>query len=187
MIIQSGHGALAYGGIATSFTQRQNGKMASAAIADPAKNADQVSLSSTGNALAASESNMTQTRTPAQEKLIRSASSDRASAEKIAQDMAYAPSGILYDISGQAGVGDGKGEFVRKLATTGKVVDDNYINQFNNKAPAIDAQRRAIYESEMAKKTDPLQILIKMIDFTNTQSKDYLEATGWGYQGSSQP
>jgi len=119
MIIQSSYGALAYSGIATSSTQRQDGKMASAAIADPAKSADQVSLSSAGNALAADESNMTQTRTPAQEKLIRSASSDRESAEKIAHDMAYVSSTIFYDISGQRGVGGGNGEFVRNGARQG--------------------------------------------------------------------
>ena len=122
MIIQSGYGA---SGIATSSTQRQDGKMALASIADPAKSADQVSLSSAGNALAADESNMTQTRTPAQEKLIRSASSDRASAEKIAQGMAETPSTIFFDISGQRGVGNGTGEFVRKLSTTGQIVGDD--------------------------------------------------------------
>lgn len=37
MIIQSGYGTLAYSGIATASTQRQDGKMASVAIADPAK------------------------------------------------------------------------------------------------------------------------------------------------------
>lgn len=184
MIIQSGYGALAYSGIATSSMQRQDGKTASAAIADPAKSADQVSLSSAGNALAADESNMTQTRTPAQEKLIRSASSDRESAEKIAYDMANARSTIFYDISGQRGVGDGNGEFVRKLSTTGQIVGDDYINNFNKEASVIDAQRLAIYKSEKTNGTDPLLILVKMIDFTNSQSKDYLEASGWGYQGS---
>lgn len=187
MIIQSGYGALAYSGIATSSTQRQDGKMASAAIADPAKSADQVSLSSAGNALAADESNMTQTRTFAQEKLIRSASSDRASAEKIAQGMAETPSTIFFDISGQRGVGNGTGEFVRKLSTTGQIVGDDYINNFNKEASVIDAQRLAIYKSEKANGTDPLLILVKMIDFTNSQSQDYLDATGWGWRGSSPP
>lgn len=159
----------------------QQTALAASLLVDPAKNADQVTLSGAGKALAADASNMTQTRTPAQEKLIRSASSDRESAEKIAHGMADTPSAIAWDISGQRGVGDGNGEFVRKLATTGEVVDDNYINQFNSEASVIDAQRRAIYESEKANGTDPLLILVKMIDFTNSQSKDYLEATGWGY------
>jgi hypothetical protein len=183
MIIQSGYGALAYSGIATASMQRQDGKMASAAIADPAKNADQVTLSSDGKALAADESNTTQPRTPAQEKLIMAASSDRESAEKIALDMADTPSTIFYDIRGQRGVGDGNSEFVRKLATNGKIVGDDYINNFYKEASVIDAQRRAIYEIEKAKGTDPLLILSKMIDFTNSQSNDYLEATGWGYRG----
>jgi len=187
MIIQSGYGVLAYSGIATASTQRQDGKMASAAIADPAKSTDQVSLSSAGNALAADESNMTQTRTFAQERLIRAASSDRASAEKIAQGMAETPSTIFFDISGQRGVGNGTGEFVRKLSTTGQIVGDDYINNFNKEASVIDAQRLAIYNSEKANGTDPLLILVKMIDFTNSQSQDYLDATGWGWRGSSPP
>lgn len=187
MIIQSGYGALAYSGTATSSTQRQDGKTASAAIADPAKNADQVSLSSAGNALAADESHMTQTRTPAQERLIRSASSDRASAEKIADGMANTPSTIFYDIRGQRGVGDGNGEFIRKLSSTGQIVGDDYVNNFDKEASVIDAQRLAIYNSEKANGTDPLLILVKMIDFTNSQSQDYLDATGWGWRGSSPP
>lgn len=187
MIIQSGYGASPYSGIATSSTQRQDGKMASAAIADPAKNADQVSLSSAGNALAAEESNMAHAKTPAQERLIRAASSDRASAEKIAYDMASARSTIFYDISGQRGVGDGTGEFVRKLSSTGQIVGDDYVSNFNSEAAVIDAQRLAIYESEKANGTDPLHILIKMLDFTNSQSQDYLDATGWGWRGSSPP
>lgn len=148
---------------------------------------DQVALSSAGKALAASESNATQPRTPAQEKLIMAASSDSKSAEKIAYDMANGSSTIFYDIRGQRGVGDGNGAFVRKLSTTGQIVGDDYINNFNKEASVIDAQRRAIYDSEKAKRTDPLLILSKMIDFTNSQSKDYLDASGWGYQGSSPP
>ena len=186
MIIQPGNDVLAYGGIAPS-KQRRDKNMASAAIADPAKGADQVSLSSAGITLATDESNMAHAKTPAQGHLIWSASSDTASAEKIAYEMAITPSTIFYDISGQRGVGDGNGEFVRKLASTGEIVDDNYVNQFKSEAAVIDAQRLEIYQSEKAKGTAPLQILIKMLDFTNSQSKDYLEASGWGYQGSSPP
>lgn len=187
MIIQSGYGALANSGIATTSTQWQDGKMASAAIADPAKSADQVALSSSGKALAADESHMTQTRTPAQENLIRGASSDRASAEKLAQGMAETPSMIFWDISDQLGVGNGTGEPVRKLSSTGQIVGDDYINNFDKVASVIDAQRLAIYNSEKANGTDPLLILVKMIDFTNSQSQDYLDATGWGWRGSSPP
>ncbi|NTV96102.1 MAG: hypothetical protein HGA75_11920 [Thiobacillus sp.] len=59
MIIQSGYGAQAYSGIASASARRQDTRMASAAIADPAKIADRVSLSSTGKALAASLSSAT--------------------------------------------------------------------------------------------------------------------------------
>lgn len=129
----------------------------------------------------------TQTITPAQQHLLDAAKSDRASAEKIAYGMAYTPSGIAWNISGQRGVGDGTGEFVRKLSTTGEIVGDDYIKKFNETAPGIDAQRQAIYDSETKKGTDPVEILSKMIDFTNRQSQDYLNATGWGWRGTTSP
>lgn len=186
MIIQSSSNVVsAYLSTRIPNVQRQAQAAEPATVTDTAKNADQVTLSSGGKALATAESKMTQSRTPVQENLLRAASSDRESAEIIAKGMAETTSGVFLDISGQRGVGDGKGEFVLKLASTGEIVDDNYINQFNSKAPAIDAQRLAIYQTEKAKGTDPVVILSKMIDFTNSQSKDYLEATGWGYQGSS--
>lgn len=178
MIVHSSYGALAYSGIAASSAQQQNGRTTSAAVADQAKIADQISLSSASKALAASESVLTQPRTLAQEHLMMAASSDRESAEKIAYDMAYVPSMIAWDLSDIRG-----GETPRKLSTNGKIVDDAYISNFDNTAPLIDAQRRAIYETEKAKGTDPLQILSMMIDFTNSQSQAYLEATGWGAQG----
>lgn len=150
---------------------------------------DNVTISDEAKALAAAANNavFTQQRTPAQENLLRAASSDRASAEKIASDLAKAPSMIMWDISGQRGVGDGKGEFVRKLSSTGEVVDDNYVSKFNKEASVIDVQRRSIYETEKAKGTDPLEILEKMIDFTNMQSQTYLDATGWGGKRNSTP
>ena len=155
--------------------------------APTANYADKVTLSVQGKALAADSSAPTQTITPAQQHLLNAAKSDRASAEKIAYQMAYTPSGIAWDIRGQRGVGDGTGEFVRKLSTTGEIVGDDYINKFNETAPAIDAQRQAIYDSESKKGTDPVEILSKMIDFTNRQSQDYLDATGWGWRGTSAP
>lgn len=182
MIIQSGFGVLAYNTSSRIALQQQDSGVTKSSLTDPAKNADRVMLSSAGKALSADESNTTQSRTPAQEKLIMAASSDRESAEKIAQDMAYTPSTIFYDISGVGG-----GEEVRKLSTSGRIIDGEFKSKFNNEASVIDAQRLAIYETEKAKGTDPLLILSKMIDFTNSQSKDYLEASGWGYQGSTPP
>ncbi|MFN3736273.1 hypothetical protein [Hydrogenophaga sp.] len=44
---------------------------------------------------------------------------------------------------------------------------------------AVDAQRLALYNAEKAKGTNPVDIIAKMIDFTNAQSRDYLEASGW--------
>ncbi|MDP2779958.1 hypothetical protein [Devosia sp.] len=172
---------------ATGKSTTQQAALAASLLAGTAKNADQVTLSGAGKALAADESHMTQTRTPAQERLIRSASSDSASAEKIAYGMASVPSTIFFDISGQPGVPGGNGDVamgVRKLSSTGQIVGDDYVNNFDKVASVIDAQRLAIYESEKANGTDPLLILVKMIDFTNSQSQDYLDATGWGWRGS---
>jgi hypothetical protein len=177
VIIQSGYGALAYSSIATSTMQRQDVKTASATIAAPAIIADQVSLSTAGKALAASERTVAQTKTPAQEHLLRAASSDRESAEKIAYDMTVAPSQIFYSSIYDMGA-DGK---LNKLASSGRIIDADFRDSFNREASLVDAQRRAIYESEKAKGTDPVQIISKMIDHINSQSSDYLEATGWGW------
>ena len=155
----------------------QQTALAASLLADPAKDAEQVSLSSASIALSADENNMAHARTPAQEHLIRAASSDRESAEKIAYGMASVPSTIFYDISGVGG-----GEEVNKMSS-GRIIDDAFKSKFESEAAVIDSRRLEIYQSEKAKGTDPLQILIKMLDFTNSQSQDYLEATGWGYMG----
>lgn len=182
MIIQSLNNITsAFGSSHKSVVERQTSP------APTADYADKVTLSRAGKTLAANETGATQTRTYAQEKLLQAASSDTASAEKIAYGMAYTPSTIFYDISGQRGVGDGTGDFVRKLSTTGEIVGDDYVEKFFSKSPTIDAQRKAIYETETKKGTDPVEILSKMIDFTNMQSQDYLNATGWGWRGSSPP
>lgn len=128
----------------------------------------------------------TQTITPAQQKLLNAAKSDRASAEKIAYDLANTHSTIFFDISDQLGAGNG-GAPVRKLSNTGEIVSDDYIKKFSEAALGIDAQRLSIYETEKKKGTDPVEILSKMIDFTNQQSQDYLDATGWGWRGSAPP
>lgn len=186
MNIQSGYGALAYQGASrlgpppTGATQPPNPAPAGQAAA--ANGTDRVSISSAAKALAAQEGGATQTRTPAQERLLNSASSDRQSAEKIAEDMARTNSTIFYNISGVGG-----GEAVNKLSTSGKTIDDAFRRRFEGEASQIDARRLAIYESEKAKGTDPVLILGKMIDFTNSQSPDYLDASGWGYRGASPP
>jgi len=141
--------------------------------------ADKVTISDEAKALLANTSAPTQERTDAQKELLRIAGSDKSTAAKLASDMADSQSRVLFDISGQRGVGDGQGEFVLKLSSTGKIVDDEYVAKFNKEASAIDEQRKLIYNTERAKGTDPLKILEKMIDFTNTQSQDYLEATNW--------
>ena len=173
--------ASAYGASYKSVVERQTSPAPAVDLAD------KVTLSSEAKTLAANDTGATQARTHAQERLLQAASSDTASAEKIAKDMANTPSAITYDIRGQSGVGDGTGDFVRKLSTTGEIVGDDYVENFISKSSAIDAQRKAIYETETKKGTSPVEILSKMIDFTNMQSQDYLNATGWGWQGSAPP
>lgn len=121
--------------------------------------------------LASKANNPTQARTAAQEALLKSASSDPQSAEKIAGDMANTPSTMFFDIRGLGG-----GDPVNKLSS-GRIIDDSFKQKFASESSVIDAQRKAIYNSEKAKGTDPVQILSKMMDFTNFQTKDYLEAT----------
>lgn len=174
MIIQGlNNAASAYGATYKSAVERQT------SLAPTANYADKVTLSAEGKTLAAAESAgvITQPRTPAQEHLLRAASSDRESAEKIAYDMTVAPSTIFYSSIYDMGA-DGK---LNKLASSGRIIDTDFRDSFNREASIVDAQRRAIYESEKAKGTDPVQIISMMIDHINSQSTDYLEATGWGW------
>ena len=177
MIIQSGYSVLAYSTPSRVAPQQQGGDIAKSWLASQAKKTDQVTLSSAGKALAAREQAVTQTRTPAQEHLLRAASTDRESAEKIAYDMTVAPSTITYTSIYDMGP-DGK---LNKLASSGRVIDQDYRDSFSREASKVDAQIRGIYESEKAKGTDPVQIISMMIDHINSQSSDYLEATGWGW------
>ena len=146
----------------------------------PAANyAETVTLSAEGKNLAAGESGavIPQQRTPAQEHLLRAASTDRESAEKIAYDMTVAPSTIIYTSIYDMGP-DGK---LNKLASSGRIIDADFRDKFTREASLVDAQRRNIYETEKAKGTDPVQIISMMIDHINSQSSDYLEASGWGW------
>lgn len=179
MNIQSNYGVLAYKAPVKLDPSQLGKSVATQSSLDSAKNVslsnpvDKVTISAAAKELAANENNATQSRTPAQQRLLNSASSDRESAEKIASDMASASSTIFYDIRGVGG-----GEPVNKLSS-GRIIDDAFKQKFASTASIVDEQRRAIYSSEKAKGTDPVQILSKMFDFTNSQSKDYLEASGW--------
>lgn len=174
MIIQGfGNIASAYGVANKLAVERQ------ISPAPAANYAEKVTLSAEGKNLAAGESGavIAKQRTPAQEQLLRAASTDRESAEKIAYYMTVAPSTIFYSSIYDMDA-DGK---LNKLASSGRVIDADFRDSFNREASIVDAQRRAIYESEKAKGTDPVQIISMMIDHINSQSSDYLEATGWGW------
>ena len=169
MMIQGLGGASSlYSTLTKSVSQRQE------VPTSTAKSADTVSISNAAKALAAGGNGATQSTTAAHQKLLKSASDDPQSAEKIAYDMANVPSTIFYDLRGVGG-----GDPVNKLSTTGRIVDDAFKEKFATEAANIDAQRLGIYNSEKAKGTDPVTIISKMIDFTNSQSRDYLEASAW--------
>lgn len=123
-----------------------------------------------------SSNGATQSRTPAQEDILRYARANTQDAEKLAHDMAVSNSAICYDLS--ESIKTNRTEDI-KLASTGEKIGDAYTRMFYMNASTIDAQRLQIYNTEKAKGTDPVTILNKMIDFTNSQSKDYLAATGW--------
>lgn len=177
MNIQSNYGVLSYQAPVKLDPSQLGKNVAMQSSLDSAKNVslsnpvDKVTISNAAKALAASENNAAPARTAEQERVIASASSDSETANKIAYGLGNIPSNIFYDISH----GD-----TRKLSSTGKIVDDNYINNFTKEASVIDAQKLNIYNTEKAKGTDPLEIVKKIIDFKNSQSPSYLEATAWG-------
>jgi hypothetical protein len=174
MNIQSGYSAPAYqvtGNIGISQTGEILKKAAQGNSQSVTKSTDQVTISASAMALAAKENNPTQGKTPAQERLLLSVASDPQSAEKLASDLANNLSTIIYDIRGTRG-----DEPLNKLSS-GRIIDESFKQKFTSESSVIDAQRKAIFYSEKAKGTDPVQILSKMFDFTNMQSKDYLEAT----------
>lgn len=102
---------------------------------------------------------------------MQAASNDTAAnVDKLAYEMAYSQSRVTLDISH----GD------TRLASTGQIVSDGCVANFDKLAAAVDAQQRALYDSEKAKGRDPKEILAKIIDFRNSQSDEYRVGTAWG-------
>ena len=181
MMIQSNYGISAYGGIAALSAQRQTSRITQAITSAAAETAEQVTISDAGKALAAHEDAPVRRRTPAQEELLNwYAQLSSADVANAAKRMAESPSLIVYTPPPE-----GEGNF--RLASSGIVVDDAYIDRFNQMALRIDAQRQALYEAETRKGTDPLEIMGKMIDFTNSQPYEYREATDQGYWADEVP
>ncbi len=181
MNIQSGYGVLSYQGIdrvgASKLSATGNSTSADAlGKQGVGSSTTQVTISDAARNLASQQSSATQGRTPIQEKLLNSAASDPASAEKLAHDIANTPSTIFYDIRDQ--LASGTMGPLNKLSS-GRIVDETFKENFSKEAAVIDAQSKAIYESEKAKGTPADQILAKLFDHTNAQSKDYLEASSW--------
>lgn len=129
---------------------------------------DKVSISMAGKALAASEGSEAPARTPSQERFLQTLSDNTpAQSEKLAYELAYSRR-ITYDIS--------HGDI--RLSSTGEVVGEGYAEKFSALAAVVDANKRALYEAEKAKGTDPREIIAKMLDFHNAQSTEYRVATG---------
>lgn len=123
-------------------------------------------------ALAASEGGSATARSPGQERFLQTLSDNTpAESDKLAYELANSRSDISYDIS--------HGDI--RLSSTGEVVGEGYAEKFSKLAAAVDAQKRALYDSEKAKGTDPKEIIAKIIDFQNSQSQEYRVATGVGF------
>jgi hypothetical protein len=170
MIVNASYNPLIYGSTPVSYGQAEGGNTLPGSTTKAASSADQVTLSNAGKALSASENTLTQPRTAAQERLIMAASSDTASAEQIAHDMAISKSTIFYNISDLIKNGADDGQLT--LSTSGRVVDSSFNtfkNTFEREATQLDEKRLSLYNSEKAKGTDPLKILAMMIDFTLNQ------------------
>ena len=184
MMIQSNYGISAYGGIAALSAQRQASRITQAITSAAAETAEQVTISDAGKALAAQENTSapTRLRTPKQEEFLDwYAQLSPADIKDAARRMAESPSWIAYRVPAD------ENDWPPKLYSSGRVVDDAYIERFNQMAMRIDAQRQALYEAEKSKGTDPLEIMGKMIDFTNSQPYEYREATDQGYWAEEVP
>jgi len=136
---------------------------------------DRVTISDAARAMAAKESGATQARTPIQEKMLADAASGGPQfAARMAEEMATSSSTIFYNVR------DTKGwEPLTKLSSTGRHIDEAFKERMSTEMAAVDTQRLALYNAEKAKGTNPVDIIAKMIDFTNAQSRDYLEASYW--------
>ena len=178
MNVQSGVDLLVYSGAKVSGLKPATASFQNAAPSEGARApmpTDKVTISDAARAMAASESGATQARTPIQEKMLADAASGGPGfAARMAEEMATFPSMIAYDVR------DTKGwEPLTKLSSTGRHIDEAFKERMTTEMAAVDAQRQALYNTEKAKGTNPVDIIAKMIDFTNAQSRDYLEASAW--------
>ena len=184
MMIQANYGVSAYGGIAALSAQRQTSRITQAITSAAAETAEQVTISDAGKVLAAQENTSApaRPRTPRQEEFLDwYAQASPGTVKDAARRMAESPSWIAYRAPAD------ENDWPLKLYSSGRVADDAYIERFNQMAMRIDAQRQALYEAEKSKGTDPLEIMGKMIDFTNSQPYEYREATDQGYWADEVP
>ncbi len=176
MNIQSNFGLKTFQGASKTAPSSQavyapasGGPSASAAAQ---RTSEKVTISEAAMALAASEGGSAPARAPGQERFLQTLRDNTpAESDKIAYELATSRSEISYDIS--------HGDI--RLSSTGEVAGEGYAEKFSQLATAVDAQKRALYDSEKAKGTDPKEIIAKIIDFQNSQSQAYRDATGAGF------
>ncbi|MFN3736274.1 hypothetical protein [Hydrogenophaga sp.] len=182
MNVSLGQGVLVYQGAKVSALQPGGQPPLQASVAKEVGTAtaatDRVTISDAARAMAAKDARATQAITPNQEKMLADAASGGPEfAARMAEEMATLPSTIFYDISDY--IAAGVAFKLDKLSSTGRRVDAAFKERMTTEMAAIDAQRQALYNTEKAKGTNPVDIVAKMIDFTNAQSRDYLEASCW--------
>ena len=182
MNVSLGQGVLVYQGAKVSALQPSGQPPLATAAPKEWRGAaaarDRVTISDAARAMAAKESGATQARTAIQEKLLADAASGGPQfAARMAEEMATSSSTIFYDISEY--IASGVAFKLDKLSSTGRRVDEAFKERMTTEMASVDAQRLALYNAEKAKGTNPVDIIAKMIDFTNAQSRDYLEASYW--------
>jgi|GEM_PF-1651264 len=182
MNVSLGQGVLVYQGAKVAALQSSSqALLATAAPKEGGGGAavtERVTISDAARAMAARDAGATQARTPIQEKMLADAASGGPEfAARMAEEMGTLPRMIAYDISEY--IAAGVAFKLDKLSSTGRRVDEAFKERMTTEMAAVDAQRLALYNAEKAKGTNPVDIIAKMIDFTNAQSRDYLEASGW--------
>ena len=142
---------------------------------------DKVSISNAAREILAADSPaMAQSRTPMQEKRLNDlADAAPGFAEEAVENFVTARRAMLFDIREEIN-GFFRPGGILKLTSTGRLVDKAFIERVDEDISLVDAKIRALYTSEKDKGTPSVEIMGKVFDLINSQSKDYLEAIDWG-------
>lgn len=176
MIIQTGYNVSAYGVTTGSGIRQQSCGGLKSAIADATNSTDTVTLSNASKALAASDtSGSAKSTVSATHPWISEAahSDSPENADKMANGLAYASDGILYDADSLLN----KNEL--RLASTKELVTDQDRSYFAQIGSQATQQRISLYENEKAKGTPPAQIVDMLLAQTDTLPEEYRNLAGW--------